>query len=272
MLRSADRPFIVVREEALCLMCEGEARIMRLRRVEKVASALSVPDGGSVSHVLGLDAVVLGDGGVSSGAVGRYVSAGDVPVSEGGDTDVNGVDPVVSGDVCGCLCYIDRVSQGDTVMRVDEMALSGGGGDAVSSVDEYVCGVNSMMSAGVLDLCGVDEPVCGVSSVMIASELDVCGCDSVMSDEARYSSGVELVLSIDDAVRVGGWLSVVGDTLVCGAGVAQSHRGDTDMVVGPGVVQPGWVDGLICADVSLRPWPPPMHAMCLCRMLLAAAC
>ena len=28
MLRSADRPFIVVREEALCLMCEEEARVV----------------------------------------------------------------------------------------------------------------------------------------------------------------------------------------------------------------------------------------------------
>ena len=245
---------------------------MQLRPVENVASALTGPVGGSVSHVLGLDAVLLGDGGMSSGAVGRYVSAGDVPVSEGGYTDVSGVDTVVSGAVYGYLCYLARVSRGDTAMSVDDMSLSGGGGAAVSGVDEYVCGVNSVVSAGVLDLCGGDEPVCGVSSVMIASELDVCGCDSVRSDEARYSSGVEVVVSIDDAVRVGGWLSVVGDTLVCGAGVARSHRGDTEMVVGPGVVQPGWVDGLICADVSLWPWPPPMHAMCLCRMLLAAAC
>ena len=59
----------------------------------------------------------------------------------------------------------------------------------VSGVDELVCGVNSVMSAGVLNLCcvdtvvsGVDEPVFGVSSVMTASELDVYGCDSVVSD------------------------------------------------------------------------------------------
>ena len=45
------------------------------------------------------------------------------------------------------------------------------------------------------------------------------------------------------------------------------------MVVGPGVVQPVCADGLmICADGSLRPEPPPIHAMCLRRMLLAAAC
>ena len=35
MLRSADRPFIVVREEALCLMCEEEASVVEMRPVEK---------------------------------------------------------------------------------------------------------------------------------------------------------------------------------------------------------------------------------------------
>ena len=77
---------------------------------------------------------------------------------------------------------------------------------------------------------------------------------------------------LPDAVRVIGWLSVVGDTLVCGAGGARGDRGETEVVVGPAVVQHGWVDGLICADGSLRPEPPPMHAMCLRSMLLAAAC
>ena len=71
---------------------------------------------------------------------------------------------------------------------------------------------------------GVDEPVCGVSSLMAVSELDVCGCDSVVSDEAVNSSGVEVVVSSDYAVPVGGWLSVVGDTLMCGAGVTRSDR------------------------------------------------
>ena len=58
------------------------------------------------------------------------------------------------------------------------MSLSGGGDAVVSGVDESVCGVISVMLAGVLDLCGidtavsgVDEPVCGVSSVMTASEI-----------------------------------------------------------------------------------------------------
>ena len=45
---------------------------------EKATPALSVPVGGSVVGMLVLNAVVLGDRGVSSGAVGRYVSVGDV--------------------------------------------------------------------------------------------------------------------------------------------------------------------------------------------------
>ena len=32
-------------------------------------------------------------------------------------------------------------------------------------------------------MSGVDEPVCGVSSVMTAGALDVCGCGSLVSDE-----------------------------------------------------------------------------------------
>ena len=67
-------------------------------------------------------------------------------------------------------------------------------------------------------------------------------------------------------------LSDVGETLMCGAEVAQSDWGDTEVVDGPGVVTPGWVDGLICADGSLWTEPPSMHAMCMRRMLLAAAC
>ena len=52
VLLSADRPFIVVREEALCLMCEEEARVVEMRDVEeKAASALSGPVGGSVLNV-----------------------------------------------------------------------------------------------------------------------------------------------------------------------------------------------------------------------------
>ena len=144
-------------------------------------------------------------------------------------------------------------------------------------IGQYVCDVNSVMSAGVFDLCGVytmvagvDEPVCGVSSVMTPSQLDVCGCDSVVSDETGNSSGVDVVVSSDDAG--GGWLPVIGNTLMCGAGLARSDRGDTEVVVGPGVVQPGWVDRLICADGSLRAEPPPMQAKCLRHMLLTAAC
>ena len=145
------------------------------------------------------------------------------------------------------------------------MSLSGGGDAVVSVVDESVCCVNSLLADGILDLCsvdtvvsGVDESVCGVNSVTTVGDIDVFGCDSLVSDGFGDSSGVEVVddvvacgddILLPDAFRVGGWLSVVG----------------------LGVAQPGWVDGLICADDSLRPEPLPMHAMCLCRSLLAAA-
>ena len=59
-------------------MCEEEASVVEMRPAEKAAPALSGPVGGSVSIVLGVDAVVLDDGGVSSGAVGRYLSVCDV--------------------------------------------------------------------------------------------------------------------------------------------------------------------------------------------------
>ena len=119
------------------------------------------------------------------------------------------------------------------------------------------------------------------SSIMTTDELDVCGCDSVVSDETGEVVSVDYVDDVvacgddpllPDVVRLGGRLSVVGDTLVCGAGVARSDRGDTEAVVGSGVAQRGWVDRLMCADDSLRPEPPPMYSMCLCRSLLAAAC
>ena len=146
-----------------------------------------------MSYVLCVDAVVFGDGRVSCGAVGRYVSVDDVSgggdmelcgvdtlfsvavsggqcdldrLSGGGDTAVSGVDTVVvsgvdtvvAGAVSVCLCNLDSVSPGAIVVRVGETSLSGGG-DAIVS--------------------GVDEPVCSVSSVMTAGELVVCGCGSL---------------------------------------------------------------------------------------------
>ena len=83
---------------------------MQMGPAKKAAPASSGPVGGSVSCVLGLDAVVLGDGGLSSGDVGRYVSVGDFSVSCGGDIELSGVDTVVSGAVSGGLCDLDRVS------------------------------------------------------------------------------------------------------------------------------------------------------------------
>ena len=69
-------------------MCEEEARIIQMRPMKKAAPASSGPVGGSV---LGMDAVVLCDGGVSSGAVGRYVYVSDLSVSCGGDIQLCGV-------------------------------------------------------------------------------------------------------------------------------------------------------------------------------------
>ena len=165
------------------------------------------------------------------------------------------VDTVLSGAASNGLCDLDRVSRGDLIERVGDMSLSRGG-DAIKS--------------------GVDEYVCGVSSIMTADGLDVCGRDSVVSDETGEVVSVDDVVAcgddplLPDAVRVVDRLSVVCGTLVCGAGVAWSDRGDTEAVVGSGVAHRGWVDRLMFADDSLRPEPPP-YAMCLCRSLLAAA-
>ena len=294
-----------------------------MRPVEKAAPALSDPVGGSV---LGLDAIVLDDDGVSSGGVARYASVGDV--SCGVDMKLCGVDTMISGAVSGGLCDIDRVTGvGDTgVSGVDTLVsatVSGslcdidrvtGGVDTLVSatVDGCLCDIGSVsgdvdtvlsgaVSSGLCDLdrvsrgdlvervggislsrggdaikSGVDEYVCGVSSIMTADGLDVCGRDSVVSDETGEVVSVDDVVAcgddplLPDAVRVVDRLSVVGDTLVCGAGVAWSDRGDTEAVVGSGVAQRGWVDRLMFADDSLRPEPPP-YTMCLCRSLLAAA-
>ena len=151
-----------------------------------------------------------------------------------------------------------------------------------------LCGVNPVLADSILNLCGidtvvssVDEPVCGDNSVVTAGEFDVCACGSLLSDETGDVVSVDDVVAcgddtlLPDAVRVGGRLSVVGDTLVCDSGLARSGGGDTAVMVVPGVAQPVWVDELICADGSLRPEPPPMNALWLRRgppVLLTAAC
>ena len=167
-------PFIVVREEALRLMCEEEASVIEMRQVEQAASGLSGPVGGSVSRVLSLDAAVVCDGGVTAdaGDVGRYVSVGD----ERRDMELSGVDTVVSGAVSGGLCDLGSLSPGVMVVRVGDMSLTGGGDTVVS---------------------GRDEPMCGDSSVKTADDFDVCACDSLVSDGAGDSSAVEFV---DDVV------------------------------------------------------------------------
>ena len=140
MLRSADKHFIVVRGGggALCLMCEEEASVVQMRPVKNAAPALSGPVGGSMSCVLDLDDIVLGDGGMSSCDVGRCVSVGDVSVSTGGDMELCGVDTVLSGVVSGDLCDLDRVpGGGDTDMSGVDTVLSG-------AVSGYMCDLDSL--------------------------------------------------------------------------------------------------------------------------------
>ena len=285
VLRSADRPFIVVREEALCLMCEEESRVVEMRSVEeKAAPALSGPVGGSVLNVsvgnVSVDMELSGVDTVVSGAVGGGLCDLD-RVSGCGDTDVSGVNTVVSDD-------LDNMSGVDIVVRVGDMSLSGGGDAVVLGVDGSVCGVNPVLADSIINLCGidtvvssVDEPVCGDNSVVTAGEFDVCGCGSLERDETGDVVSVDDVVACDDdpllpdAVRVSGRLSVVGDTLVCDSGVARSGGGDTAVMVAPEMAQPVWVDELICADGSLRPEPPPMNVLWLRRgppVLLTAAC
>ena len=258
MLRSADRPFIVVREEALCLMCEEEACVMHMRPVGKAAPGLSMHVGGiSVSGVSGVDTMISGavsvglcdldmlSGGGDTGVIGvdtlvaATVSGGlcDIDRVTGvGDTGVSGVDTLVSATVSGSLCDIDSVS-GD-VDTVLSGAVSSGlcdldrvsRGDLVERVGDI-----SLSRSGDAIMSGVDESVCCANSVLAAGILDSCGVE-VVDDGVACDDGTRL----PDAFRVGGCLSVVG----------------------PGVAPPGWVDGLFCADGSLRPEPPPMPAMC----------
>ena len=122
-LRSADRHFILVLE-ALCLTCEKEVCVVQMRPVEKAASALSGPVGGSVSYALGFGHCGVRRGGMSSGDAGRYVSVDDVSVSCGGNIELYGVDTVLSGAASGGLCDLDRVT--------------GGGDMDVSGVDTVV--------------------------------------------------------------------------------------------------------------------------------------
>ena len=302
VLRSADRPFIVVREEALCLMCEEEASVVAMRQVEKAAPALSGPVGGSVSNVsvgdVSVDRELCCVDTVLSSAVSgglcdldRVSGGGDTDasgvdtMSGGGDTDASGVD-TVSGAVSGGLCDSDRVSGGgDTdVSGVD--TVSGAVSVCLCDLDSVSPGamcvrVGEMMLSGGGDavVSGVDVPVCGVSSVMTTGELDVC-CGSLVPDETGVVSVDDVVACGDDqllpgSVRAGGRLSVVGDTLAYDSGVARNGRGETGVVFVPGVAQPVWVHGLICMDGSLRPEPPPINALWLrCRppVLLTAAC
>ena len=264
MLRSADIPFIVVREEALCLLCEAEASVVEMRPVENLAPALSGLVGGSVPYV--------------------------------GDLEFSSIDTVVSDHVVvSDACDVDSMSIGDIVVRVGEVSLSGGGDAVVLRIDESECGVNPVLADGILNLCGIDtvvsgvnQPVCGDSLAMTADELEVCACDSdslvMTADEfdvcacdsdSSVMTADELDMCACDSLVSGGAgdsssVEVVDDVVACGddAVLPDAFRvGDWLSVVGLGVDQPVWVDGLVCADDSLRPEPPPVYAMCLCRSL-----
>ena len=145
-------------------MCEEETRVVEMRPVEKAAAALSGPIDDSVSCVVGVDAVVLCYGVVSSGAMGRYVSVGNV--SGGGDIELCGVDTVLSGAVSGGLCDHGRVS--------------GGGDTVVSDVDTVVSGATSgglcdrdrVSGGGDTDVSGVDTVVS--VAVYVCVILTVC--------------------------------------------------------------------------------------------------
>ena len=61
------------------------------------------------------------------------------------------------------------MSRGDVVVRVGEMSLPGGGDAVVSGVDESVCGVNSVLADGILDLCGIDIMDMVLTSLCVVS-------------------------------------------------------------------------------------------------------
>ena len=115
---------------------------------------------------------MLGDGGVSSDAVSGGLCDLD-RVSGGGDTDVSGVDMVVSGFVSGCLCDLDSVSRGDLVARVGEMSLPGGS-------DADVCGCDSLGSDGAGGSSGVevvdDVVACGDDTLLLLRFVLVADC------------------------------------------------------------------------------------------------
>ena len=193
---------------------------MHMRPVGKAAPALSEHVGGiSVSDVVAVDTVMSGAVSVGLCDIDRVTGVGDTGVS-GVDTLVSatvsgslcdidrvtgGVDTLVSATVDGCLydidsvsgdvdtvlsgsvssglCDLDRVSRGDLVERVGDISLSRGGDAIMSGVDESVCCANSVLAAGILDLCGVE----------------------VVDDGVACDDGTRL----PDPFRVGGCLSVV---------------------------------------------------------------
>ena len=147
----------------------------------------------------GCDAVVCCGDTVVSCDTDTAVRVGDVSVYGRGEVDVCVVDTVVSSfdeSVCGV----------QTAMTAGELDV--GVDTVVSGVDKSVCGVHTVMTVGERDVCVVDtvvsvvdESVCGVQTVMTVGELDVGVFDTVVSDEAGESS--EMMLESDDDVVCG---------------------------------------------------------------------
>ena len=107
---------------------------------------------------------------VLSGAVSGSLCGLD-RVSGGGDPDVIGVDTVVSAVVSECQWDLDSVSRGDIVVSFDDTSLAGGRNAIVSGVDESVCGTNSVLAAGFLDLRGVDQCIMVLTSLCVVSAM-----------------------------------------------------------------------------------------------------
>ena len=179
---------------------------------------------------------MFGDGGVSSGAVGRYVSVGDASVPCGGDMESCGVDTVLSGAVGGGLCDLDRVSGGsDTDVSGEDTVVSGAvsgclcdldsvsrGGIVVCVLVRCRCQVVAMQSCRVLrSLCVMSircwQMVSSTCVVLTDGIIDLCGVDTVVSGDDESVCGVISVMSAGVLHLCGIDTAVSGvDEPVCG--------------------------------------------------------
>ena len=187
MMGSADKPFIVVREEALCLMCEEEDRVVLMRSVKKATPALSVPSAyvsvvDSVADMMCVGGVVLGDGGLSCGGVGGVglcasrACCCDAMVGPSAELVSEQAGLAVSDAMVGPSAELDFTQAGfadcDTVVDVCDVAVCGGDtaieglcdGDMVSGRSDTVgCCVDTV--AVIEGLCEGDR-VSGVGDTV----------------------------------------------------------------------------------------------------------